>query len=401
VTGEVERWAKEVSEEVLDKARATRDDRLFRWGLRCQSASVIRNSLKLAQTEPGVPVLVDDLDQYAYLLTVANCTLNLRTGEALTPQREHLITQTSPVSWDPNAKCPTWRAFLERVQPGPEVRHVMKRACGYALTGAVSEQVLLVLYGTGATGKSVLKETVLALLGDLAKPTAPKLLLASRHQEHPTQIADLCGRRLVVTHEVEEGARLDESLVKELTGGDRLKARRMREDYWDFAPTFKLWLACNHKPRIKGTDNGIWRRIRLVEFPITIPADQQDRDLASKLRAEPPGILTWAVEGCLEWQRHGLQAPAAVTEATAAYKKESDLIAQFVDECSLVGDRFQVKGTLLYDSYKTWCVANGLDHPLSLKALTKQLDEQGYDRSQDRTKANIWTGLGLKSEAAT
>ena len=397
VTGEAHRRAKDVAERILDEARAAADDKLFRHGLKAQSAAGLNAMLAVASTEPGIPVLVDELDADPWLLTVANGTIELRTGTLRPARREDLITKASPVPFDPGAKCPTWHRFLEEVLPDPEVRGFLQRCVGYALTGDVREQILLIWYGLGANGKSTLKETLLATLGDHAAPAAPRLLLAQQHEEHPTAIADLRGRRLVVSHEVEDGLRLDEALVKELTGGDRLKARYMRQDFFSFAPSHKLLLACNHKPRVRGADNGIWRRLRLVKFDVTIPPERQDRDLPARLRAELPGILSWAVAGCIEWQERGLQTPPAVLEATAEYRQESDLLAQFVAERCLTGEGLQVRSTVLYAAYQGWCRENGLDHPLSQKALSRQLDERGFDRTENRAGQAIWLGLAVEA----
>lgn len=395
VTGEVPRRAKQVAEKILDKARVSADKDLFHWGIRSQSAGGLGAMATVASTEPGIPVLVADLDANPWLLTVANGTIDLRTGQLQAADRADLITKASPVAWAPDAACPTWERFLEQILPCPALRAFVQRSCGYALTGDVSEQVLIINHGPGSNGKSTFQETMRAVLGEHAKPAAPKLLLSQKHDEHPTAIADLHGRRLVLSHEVGDGLHLDEALVKELTGGDQLKARYMRQDYWDFAPTFKLWLACNHKPKIRGTDNGIWRRIRLVPFEVTIPDGEQDKHLLDKLRAELPGILAWAVDGGQAWQREGLNPPPVVIDATAAYRLASDLVAQFIDECCVEGDLYQVRSTALYEEYKGWCGANGLDFPLSQKALAKQLDEKGYDRAENRSKQSIWIGLGL------
>lgn len=398
VTGEVHRRAKEVAEDILDQARIDHDQALFRHGIKSQSATALAAMVRVAATEPGIPVLVDQLDAHPWLLSVANGTLDLRTGALGPHDREDLLTKCSTVSWDPAAECPKFEEFLARILPNVEVRQYVQRLTGYSLTGDVSEQILAILYGTGANGKSTFKELVLSLVGDHGKPASPKLLLATKHDEHPTAIADLHGRRLVVSHEVEDGVRLDEPLVKELTGGDRLKARFMRQDFWDFTPTHKLWLLTNHKPRIRGTDNGIWRRIALIPFEVTIPANEQDRHLLDRLRSELPGILRWAVAGCLAWQRDGLRPPAAVLAATEAYRTENDLVAQFLADRCHEDETCQVRSTHLYCAYTTWCTDNGLTHPLSQKALTGRLTEKGFDQTKNRQKQAVFLGLGLADQ---
>ena len=194
----------------------------------------------------------------------------------------------------------------------------MQRLAGYALTGDTSEHVLPFLYGTGANGKTTLINALMQTLGDYAQLAAPDLLLAKRGA-HPTELADLFGMRFVASASVEDGRRLAESLAKQLTGGDRVKARRMREDFWEFEPTHKIFLAANHKPIVRGTDHGIWRRVKLVPFTVTVPAEEQDKRLAEKLTAEAAGILAWAVRGCLDWQSDGLGEPEEVKAATKEY----------------------------------------------------------------------------------
>ncbi len=395
LTGEVMRRAKAVTDDLRNDAHATGDDRAYSFAVRSQSVARVRAMVELASTEPGVPLVVDELDADPFLFTVANGTLNLRTGQLQPHRRANLTTKMSEVKWDPEAVCPRVDRFLAQILPDPEVRDFVLRAVGYSLTGEVSEQIIFIEYGTGSNGKSTLKELLLKVLGDHAMPAAPKMLLAKTHDGHPTAIADLQGRRLVVAHEVEDGLRLDETLVKELTGGDRLKARYMRQDFFEFPPTHKLWLACNHKPQIRGTDHGIWRRIRLIPFDVTISDEDKDPHLLSKLSEELPGLLRRAVEGCLAWQRDGLIAPRAVTEATERYRIESDLVSQFLDEHCVGEVCAQVRSTVFFAAYQNWCAENGIAHPLSQKALAKRLTEKGYDRGENRQGQALWRGLRI------
>jgi putative DNA primase/helicase len=395
LTGEVDRMAKRVTDTMRDEAHAAGDDKRYSFAVKSQGITRLRAAVDLAATEPGIPVLVDQLDADPWRLSVANGTLDLRTGQLLPHRREDLITKVTDVAWDPEATCPAFNRFMERILPDDEVRDFVQRATGYSLTGDVSEQVIFIEHGTGSNGKSTFKELQLRILGEHAKPAAPKLLLAKSHDEHPTAIADLQGRRLVVAHEVEDGMRLDEALVKELTGGDRLKARFMRQDYFDFTPTHKLWLACNHKPAIKGTDHGIWRRIRLIPFDVTIGDDEKDPHLLDTLCEELPGILAWAVAGCTAWQRDGLEPPQAVIDATDRYRVDSDLLSQFIEERCVTGPHAQAAGSALYATYRAWCGDNGLTYPLSQKALSKQLSEKGLERTENRQHQRIWTGIGL------
>lgn len=400
MTGEITRQAKAVTEAILDEARANQDDKLFKWGIRSQSAGKIAAAVELATTERSIPILAEQLDRDPWLLCVANGTINLRTGQLQPHRRADLITRATQVNWDPDATCPVFDTFLERVIADPDVRAFLQRFFGYCLTGDVSEQVLVICHGSGSNGKSTLMTVLEEMLGEHAGPASPRLLVDEKHGEHPTQIADLHGKRLIVAQEVQQGHRLDEELVKVLTGGDRLKARFMRQDYWSFTPTHKLMLCTNHKPRIAGTDHAIWRRIRLIPFDVVIPDHEQDKALGDKLRAELPGILRWTVAGCRNWQDRGLQPPQAVVAATDEYRVEMDLVAQFLADTCTTNAMMQVRSTDLYNAYKEWCQANGLTHPLSQKALAPRLEERGFDRTEDRTKRIWWTGLGLINGSA-
>jgi putative DNA primase/helicase len=377
--GAVVRLAKETVRAIFEEAKEAQDDetakQLGKWAISSQSESKLRAMISLAQSEPGVPVLPEELDTSKDLLNVLNGTIDLRTGELREHRREDLITKIAPVEYDPDAKAPAWAATLERALPSPAVRSFFKKLCGYALTGDVSEQMLPVLYGTGANGKSTVLNALLAVVGDYGMQAAPDLLVAKKGA-HPTELADLFGMRLVASIEVEDGSRLAESLVKQLTGGDRVKARRMRQDFWEFEPTHKVLMACNHKPQIKGTDNAIWRRIRLVPFTETIPPAEQDKHLPDKLRAEKAGILRWALEGCRDWRREGLQAPEEVRKATGSYRAEMDVLGAFLRECCILDAESNVAAKDLYAAYKLWCGENG-ERPETQRKFGSRLTERG------------------------
>ncbi len=397
--GEVQHRAKGVAvgifQEAADFGRAGLHElsqKLNKHAIRSQSATSIENMVKLAKDE--APVLPDQLDREPWRLNVKNGTLDLKTGELQEHRREHLITKLAPVAYDPSAKAPVWEATLERVMPDPEVRAYFKRLVGYALTGDVSEHVLPVLYGTGANGKSTVLNTLLAALGDYGMQAPPDLLIAKR-DAHPTELADLHGQRFVASIEVEDGRRFAESLVKQLTGGDRIKARRMRENFWEFDPTHKIIMAVNHKPVIRGTDLGIWRRIHLVPFTETILPEEQDKQLPEKLRAELAGILAWAVQGCMEWQREGLRPPAAVLAATDEYRQEMDTLAAFISERCVKGPNLNVQAKPLYDAYKDWCEENGERYENN-NTFSRQLTERGYER--EKGKHVRYFGLALRPD---
>jgi putative DNA primase/helicase len=279
----------------------------------------------------------------------------------------------------------------------------LQRYSGYVLTGDVSEQMLLICWGEGANGKSTYFETMQSLLGsDYAAAGADELLTAKKKDAHPTELADLHGRRLIVSAEIDAGRRMNEGRVKRLTGGDTIKARRMKEDFWEFQPTHKNAMLTNHLPIIRGRDNGIWRRVVLLPWLVrfhdpskgeTGPAElQQDKDLKSKLAQELPGILNWAIQGCLDWQKQGLNPPASVVAATARFREESDELKDWIaDRCERSGE-FQAR--FLYQDYREWCAQNGFN-PDTETTFGKKLTERGFGERRVAT-GKMRTGIRLK-----
>jgi putative DNA primase/helicase len=362
------------------------------------SAKGVEHLLTLARSEPGIPVGVDELDHDAWLLNLQNGTVDLRTGAIHAHNRADLITKIAPVAFNPDADCPQWYGFLGDILPDAELRDFMRRLAGYWLTGSVRDHLLPVLCGTGANGKSVLLTTLLALLGpDYSCKSPAAMLLASASDQHPTGLADLYGKRLVACIEADAGRRLNEALVKELTGGDAIRARRMREDFWQFQPTHKLVLATNHRPTVRGTDNGIWRRLKLVPFNVTIPDDAQDRQLPEKLQAELPGILNWAMSGCIEWQANGLGKADAITAATESYKAESDVLADWLAACCTRDPDAKTASGDLYKSYAAWANANG-ENVMSSTMFGKLLTERDFEPCSGPKKLRMRRGLYLTPE---
>ncbi|MEJ7765735.1 MAG: phage/plasmid primase, P4 family, partial [Acidimicrobiales bacterium] len=333
-------------------------------------------------------------DAEPWLLNVRNGTLDLRSGRLRPHRAGDLLTKQAAASYHPEAEAPTWSTFLARVLPDLDVRTFVQRSLGYAATGIVAESLLWLAYGGGANGKTTLLGTVEAVLGDYAAPAAPDLLLAGRDQ-HPTALADLKGARLVLTSELDDGRRLAEATAKQLTGGDVIKARVMRGDFFSFAPTHHLWVQTNHRPGVRGTDTGIWRRLRLVPFEVTVPVSEQDPRLGEKLRTEAGGILAWLVQGCLDWQQHGLTEPLAVWHATADYRAEEDSIGTFLTDCCIEQEQATVSAADLYDAYRTWADANG-ERQLNQRRFGQQLTERNLERRKHGPQRRwSWFGLGL------
>jgi len=396
-TGRAHRLAKETVRGIYQEAAGAEDEdrrkALAKHAARSEAEARIRAMLELAKSE--VPISPDELDSAPWLLNVPNGTVDLRTGELREHRRVDLLTKMAGADYAPGAAAPTWSATLERSLPPQELRRFFKKLCGYAFSGDVSEHILAVLYGTGANGKSTILNALLTAAGDYGMQAAPDLLVAKKGS-HPTEVADLFGMRLVASIEVEDGRRLAESLVKQLTGGDKVRARKMRQDFWQFDPTHKVFMAVNHKPEVRGTDTAIWRRLRLIPFEQTIPPAEQDKKLPQKLEAELPGILAWCVEGCLEWQREGLQAPEEVRKATAGYRSEMDVIGAFLqDECE-IGSEFKEPFTTLYKRYEEWCEDGG-ERAETRRKFNARLKERGRfeARRSGQGGSNEWHGLRL------
>jgi putative DNA primase/helicase len=354
----------------------------------------------LAEAELGIPVTADKLDADPWLLNVLNGTIDLRSGELREHRREDLITKLAPVEFDPEASAPIWQAFLERVQPNERVRGFLKRSSGYSATGDTSEQCMFIDSGPGANGKSTYHEALHNTLGDYAMRTPAETLLAKRAGGVPNDIARLKGARLVTASETDEGRRLNESLVKDLTGQDTISARFMRAEYFEFKPTHKLHLATNHKPEIRGTDPAIWRRIRLIPWAVTIPPSEQDRRLPEKLKDERSGILRWVVEGAREWAQEGLDPPDEVRLATQEYRTEMDVLAAFIEDCCEVEHHETAFAGKLWSAWQRWCEEKG-EAAGSQKRFGGKLKERGFLNDRDgSTGRKVWYGLALRPDWA-
>jgi len=380
--GEVARLAKETVESIFVEAIKLTDPerkQLLAHAFRSESESRIRAMIELAKTEAGISVTPDQLDSDPWLLNCLNGTIDLRTGELHDHRRENLCTKLVPVGFDPEAQCPIWDSFLERILgQNLELIKFLRRAVGYSLTGLTTEQILVFLYGTGANGKTTFIETMRHLFADYSQQADFTTLLEKKNDGPRNDLASLKGARFVAAVEAAEGRQLAEAVIKQTTGGDTIRARFLYHEFFEFKPQFKLFLVANHKPRIAGTDEAIWRRIRLIPFAVTIPKEERDQQLPEKLERELPGILTWAVRGCRSWQKNGLGEPAEVSEATAAYRREMDILADFIDESCVVGPQEVVEAGQLYRVFKAWCENNG-EEPLTQKKLGEKLRERGFE----------------------
>jgi putative DNA primase/helicase len=377
------------------KGRLASATRRLKFCLKSQAAQRVNAMLDMARSEPGVPILPAEMDVNPRLLNVENGTIDLRTGELRPHRQEDLITKLAPVVYDPDAHCPLWERCLSRWMDGNKgLTDYLRRVAGYWLTGDVSEQCLWFFHGAGANGKSTFLLALLSLLGDYGMQAVADLLMTKKHEAHPTERADLFGKRLVATIETEEGKRLAEALMKQLTGGDKVRARKMRQDFFEFSPTHKIVLAANHKPQVRGTDHAAWRRIKLVPFVVTIPDHEKDKQLADRLKAESSGVLAWAVAGCLDWYRHGMQEPDEVRQATEAYRREQDVICTFITECCHCQAEARVKVSALYEAYGRWSGDRFTTQP----AFNEKLRANGYESRRGHGGSYFWYGLALDQD---
>lgn len=298
---------------------------------RIASAQTVAAVERLARADRQHASTVDQWDSDPWLLNTPSGVVDLHTGKLRHAAREDYMTKITAAS--PGGDCPLWKSFLSRITAGDEeLQRFLQRMCGYALTGETREEALFFLYGTGANGKSKFLNAVAGLMGDYAKPAPIETLLDSKNERHPTELAGLQGARLVTAIETEDGRRWAESKIKALTGGDRISARFMRQDFFDYVPQFKLVVAGNHKPGLRSVDDAVRRRFNLVPFTVTIPAPERDLELGEKLREEWGGILQWMIDGCLAWQCDGLCAPKVVSDATANYLASEDVLARWIED---------------------------------------------------------------------
>lgn len=339
----------------------------------------------LLSAKPYLAVRTDQLDQHPMLLNVANGVVDLTTGELLAHDPSYLFTKLIDVVYDSESHCPEWEKFLDLVTGGDQdLQYFLQLAVGYTFTGHTDEHCLFVLYGTGSNGKTTFTEAIRLLLGDYAQRVSVESLMQSwgSGQAATPEVANMVGARFVLSSEIPENRKLNESLVKDLTGGDTITARKLFQNPFTFLPTHKLWIFGNHKPRVAGTDEGIWRRIRVVPFNVTIPKNQRQRmsEVLEKFQEEMPGILGWAVLGCLLWQAVGLPAVDSVQAATAEYRNEQDLLQQFLEEkCEMQVDYAVVKDEL-YKAWREWCEDAGEREASkrSKKWFTRQMTDRGF-----------------------
>ena len=407
--GKAESMAKEISEsmwkEIAQNSHLQHKEHLSFAKTTSKSAGV---SAMLKLSESALPVEVAQFDTHPWLLTCPNGTVDLRTGKKREHRQEDFLTAHCPTRFNPDATCDHFNEFLASIfDCNSTLMDFVLRLFGYSLTGDISEQILPVFYGGGSNGKSTLLTAIKGAIGDQYTATAPpSLLMEKKFEEHPTELAVLFGKRLVTATETKQGVRLSEAQVKQLTGGDDVCTRQMRQDFWKFSPTHKLYLSTNHKPIIEGTDHAIWRRIILNPFNVQFWDEEKgetgpdhlkmDKSLPDKLKAEKEGILMALIRACLLWQKNGLGVPEIVKVATSGYKNDSDTVGKFVSDSCVTLKNLEVKCSTLYSEFERWCGETG-DYVVSRKAFGIWMLEHGIEAR----KGNVWCykGIAMKPQS--
>lgn len=367
--------------------------RLTLWGLNSESLQRVNAALKMAQFYEPFSTTINRYDNDPLLATTTNGTLELRGGNFRQSNPYDCLTMQLGCEFASDAKAPRWEQFLDEVFGGDEeLIEYIQRAVGYSLTGDTSEQVVFLCYGSGANGKSVFLEVVRQLLGDYAGAASFDTFDAGNRNSASNDLAALKGKRLVTVIETEEDRRLAEAKVKMVTGQDEITCRFLFKEFFTYRPQFKLWMAMNHRPVIRGTDRGIWRRIRLIPFTQSFEG-REDRGLIGKLTNELPGILNWALEGLRKWQESGLAVPKAVKEATEEYRRESDSIGQWIDERTMPAPVGKLRSSEAYRDYSEWALERG-ERPFNQKNWGQTLIEKGHSRDKDRY-GMFYMGLAL------
>lgn len=383
-----------ITNKVLRGLYKSEDEMETKWARMCERRNIRMNSIK--DLMPLVPGEREEFDRNKYLFNVANGIVDLKTGKLQPHDRELSITKIANVDYDKKAKCPEWMNFLDQIFQGDkELIEYMQRLIGYSLTGEITEQIMVFLIGGGSNGKSTFINIIKDLMGEYGKQAKSDTFIKKKETGANNDIARLVGARFVSAIESEDGEVLSEAFVKQITGGEPVLARFLRQEYFEYIPEFKVFFTTNHKPVIKGTDEGIWRRIKLVPFNLQLPKHKRDLKLSEKLSLEMPGVLNWAIEGCLKWQKMGLNEPRKVSKATGDYKEEMDIIGPFLYERCHIDAEQKISAKELYEVYSNWCYQNG-EFALKNRAFYRVLETQGFKKERGAGNKYFVHGVTLQ-----
>jgi len=409
-TGAVQRKAVNTVRAMYAEAAEISDDEkrknLLKHAQRSEHNSRIRAMIE--QARAMCPIEASEFDRDRYKLNVLNGTIDLKTGKLHPHKRKDFITKLAPVEYPENwheyqagrwhEVCPTWIYFLHSIFEGDGSMIVnLKRAVGYSLTGDAREEVMFILHGTGQNGKSTLLEAIRTMLGDYARSSPIATFLAKREENSArNDLARLRGARFITAIEPGEGKKIDDTVIKQMTGRDTITARFLYQEHEEFLPEGKIWLAVNHKPAIPGTEHATWRRLRLLPFTYTVPEEKKIPDLGERLKAEMPWILAWAVSGCLLWQEEGLRFSEKVLAATAEYRAEEDPVARFIESKCVTGPGREVQSSVLHKAYTAWAAEEG-ERGCNANRFSRIMEEKGFKR-QKKNKFNIFAGIDIETE---
>jgi len=386
-------YYKEASEIIEDKARLN----LIKEAMKCESQRAIRAMIELATSSRAkVP---EDFDQDLYILNLENGTMDLKTMEWRDHKAEDMLTKIAGISLKPKEDCPKWLSFLDKIFEGNnDLIDYIQTALGYSLTGDTGEQCLFILYGIGANGKSTFINVIHKIMGDYAINSPFSTFLSKgRGDSIPNDLARLRGARFVSAIESPGERSFNEVLLKTIVGGDLTTARFLRQEFFDFHPECKIWLATNHKPIVREFSLGFWRKIRLIPFKVTIPEEERILHFDNILLEEKEGIFNWILEGYMKWKEESLRTPENVEEATAEYKSSMDVISEFIEQCCIESHRAQAVTKELYKVYKIWCEEND-EKPANKRAFGRQLAERGYKSIVVTRGERGWGGISLKDK---
>jgi len=386
-----------ITNKVLRGLYKSSDEMEIKWARMCERRNIRMNSIK--DLMPLVPGERDEFDKHKYLFNLENGILNLKTGKLQPHDRELNLTKITNVVFDEKEECPEWMLFLNQIFKGDnDLIEYMQRLAGYSLTADISEQSIYFLVGGGSNGKSTFVNIIKKIMGDYGLQTNSNTFIKKKDAGANNDIARLVNSRFVSAVESEEGEKLQESLVKTITGGEPLLARFLRQEFFEFTPEFKVFFTTNHKPIIGGVDDGIWRRVKIIPFTLNLKPHQRDKKLEEKLSLEMPGILNWVLAGCLKWQKSGLKEPRVVAEATGNYKEDMDILAPFLSEVCYIdepkNETIRIEAKELYNVYDKWCFGSG-ERSLGNRSFYRMLETKGFGKVKGAGNKTFLTGITL------
>jgi P4 family phage/plasmid primase-like protien len=394
--------ARETADSIFEEAKEMQDNKsakkLFFHARKTQNHTQLVRLIEQARTHREMVSLMEDFDSDRMLFNCANGTIDLRNGILAPHSRQQMLSKVSPISYDPNAKAPRWEQFLREVFQGDEeLIGYVQRAVGYSITGETKEQIFFVLHGDGANGKTTFINVILHVMDAYGMEADPKIVLLNKHDGIARSgQARLPGVRLVALSEIKQGGRLDEQLVKQITGSNKMNARLLFKEEFTFEPVCKLWLAVNHRPKLTGDDYAMQRRLKDIPFKRKFEEWERDKNLENTLRAEAPGILAWLVQGAVEWNKVGIGTCKAVEDATQEYLTENDPLALFIEECCATGVNHLAKRSSFVSEFTRWCESNR--YPKPSRKVTKQIESKGYrivDKWIEGSSHKCIEGIGL------